>query len=56
MIYDRRGAGAVVGGLVDGRIYIVSVIDANTIELKPSSNDPPITLTGVAVRQAPHTA
>ena len=49
VIYDRRGTGAAVGGLVDGRIYIVSVIDANQIQLKPSNNGAPITLTGVAV-------
>ncbi len=47
VVYNS-GTGGAVGGLVDGTVYVVSVIDANTIQLKPSANGAPITLTGSA--------
>ena len=45
VLYDRRGVGDDISGLVDGTVYVVSVIDANTIQLKPSANDGPIAIT-----------
>ena len=37
-----------LGGLVDGTVYVVRVIDANTIELRPSEYGAPISVTWAA--------
>ncbi len=51
VMYDRRGTGGSIGGLTDGRTYIVSVIStvpgvSQVVQLKAAENDPPIDLSG----------